>query len=61
MILETIILPFFLALGATMILVPLCIPLIKKYGLIDDPKVHVHPGIIHSKPVPRGGRIPLFF
>ena len=60
MILETIILPFLLAFIATMIIVPLCIPLIKKFGLIDDPKVHIHPGIIHSKPIPRGGGIPLF-
>jgi UDP-N-acetylmuramyl pentapeptide phosphotransferase/UDP-N-acetylglucosamine-1-phosphate transferase len=28
--------------------------------LVDDPKLHKHPGIIHTKPVPRGGGIPLF-
>lgn len=29
-------------------------------GLIDDPRKHKHPGIIHKKIVPRGGGIPLF-
>ena len=32
----------------------------KKIGLIDDPKRQNHPGIIHTKPIPRGGGIPLF-
>jgi len=29
-------------------------------GLLDDPKKHKHPGIIHQKTIPRGGGIPLF-
>lgn len=29
-------------------------------GLLDDPKYHKHPGMIHKKPTPRGGGIPLF-
>lgn len=37
------------------------IKLSKKLGLMDDPKKHIHPGMIHSKPIPRGGGIPLFF
>lgn len=32
----------------------------KKIGLIDDPTRKNHPGIIHTKPIPRGGGIPLF-
>ena len=32
----------------------------KKIGLVDDPKLHKHPAIIHTKPIPRGGSIPLF-
>jgi len=27
---------------------------------MDDPKTHKHPAILHSKPIPRGGGIPLF-
>jgi len=29
-------------------------------GLLDNPKTHKHPGIIHKKIIPRGGGIPLF-
>jgi UDP-GlcNAc:undecaprenyl-phosphate GlcNAc-1-phosphate transferase len=53
--------PFLVSLAATTILTFLTIPLVKKYGLIDDPKLHKHPAIIHTRPVPRGGGIPLFF
>lgn len=54
-------LPFFTALAVTTTLTFFAIPLIKKFGLIDDPKLHKHPGIIHTKPIPRGGGLPLFF
>src|SRR5882672_2878942 len=54
-------LPFIIALAATSILTFLFIPISKKLGLLDDPKLHKHPGIIHTKPIPRGGGIPLFF
>jgi UDP-GlcNAc:undecaprenyl-phosphate/decaprenyl-phosphate GlcNAc-1-phosphate transferase len=57
---TTALLPFFTALLITTILTFLSIPLVKKLGLIDDPKLHKHPGIIHTKPIPRGGGIPLF-
>lgn len=60
MFLDTILLPFLLAFVTTTISVPLVLPLIKKAGLIDDPTLHKHPGIIHTKPIPRGGGIPLF-
>lgn len=52
--------PFFTAFAVTTIFTFLSIPLIKKLGLIDDPKLHKHPGIIHTKPIPRGGGLPLF-
>jgi UDP-GlcNAc:undecaprenyl-phosphate GlcNAc-1-phosphate transferase len=29
-------------------------------GLLDNPKTHKHPGIIHKKTTPRGGGIPFF-
>ncbi len=57
---ETIIFPFLVSFLATIVAVPLTLPLIKKAGLIDDPTLHKHPGIIHTKPIPRGGGIPLF-
>ncbi|MBA3723400.1 MAG: undecaprenyl/decaprenyl-phosphate alpha-N-acetylglucosaminyl 1-phosphate transferase [Candidatus Levybacteria bacterium] len=54
-------LPFVTALVATAVLTFFSIKLVKKLGLMDDPKLHKHPGIIHTKPIPRGGGIPLFF
>jgi len=54
-------LPLVTALVATAGLTFLLLPVIKKLGLIDDPKRHKHPGIIHTKPIPRAGGIPLFF
>lgn len=32
----------------------------KKLKIIDDPKRHKHPKVVHSSPVPRGGGIPIF-
>jgi UDP-GlcNAc:undecaprenyl-phosphate GlcNAc-1-phosphate transferase len=54
------ILPFLVSFFATALITPLCIKIFKKIGLVDDPKLHKHPAIIHKKPVPRGGGIPLF-
>lgn len=56
----TIFFPFFLAFIITVISTPISLIFIKKLGLFDDPKKHKHPGIIHKKPIPRGGGIPLF-
>jgi UDP-GlcNAc:undecaprenyl-phosphate GlcNAc-1-phosphate transferase len=53
-------LPFFTALAITTVLTFLSIPFVKKLGLIDDPKVHKHPGMIHTVPIPRGGGLPLY-
>jgi len=51
--------PFLAAFLTSAIITPLFIYLFKKFGLVDDPK-RKHPGIIHKKPIPRGGGIPLF-
>jgi UDP-GlcNAc:undecaprenyl-phosphate GlcNAc-1-phosphate transferase len=53
-------LPFLTAFLVTVVTTPLTIIFAKKYGLIDDPKHHKHPAIIHKNPVPRAGGIPLF-
>lgn len=52
--------PFLVAFLSTLIVTPLCIKIIKSFNLMDDPKTHLHPAIIHKKPTPRGGGIPLF-
>ncbi|MBI4080759.1 MAG: undecaprenyl/decaprenyl-phosphate alpha-N-acetylglucosaminyl 1-phosphate transferase [Candidatus Levybacteria bacterium] len=58
---EVIFLPFLVAFIATSLITPFAIRLSKKIGLLDDPAVHKHPGVIHKKPIPRGGGIPMFF
>ncbi|HZE87340.1 MAG TPA: MraY family glycosyltransferase [Methylomirabilota bacterium] len=52
--------PLLVTFIMAVILTPLSMIVIKKVGLVDDPKLHKHPGIIHTKPIPRGGGIPLF-
>ena len=52
--------PFIIAFIITTLITPLSLMVIKKMGLLDDPKIHKHPGMIHKKPTPRGGGIPLF-
>lgn len=54
------ILPLITAFFITIIATPICLIFIKKIGLFDDPKTHKHPAMIHTKPIPRGGGIPLF-
>ena len=52
--------PIIIAFIATVLATPLSLIFIKKFGIIDDPVKHKHPAILHKKPVPRGGGIPLF-
>ena len=55
-----IFLPLLVSFIVTLIATPLSLILLKKYNIVDDPKKHKHPAIIHKKPIPRGGGIPLF-
>jgi UDP-GlcNAc:undecaprenyl-phosphate GlcNAc-1-phosphate transferase len=57
---DVVLLPFLVSFLATVILTPFSIKLMKRLGLLDDPKIHKHPGIIHKNPIPRGGGLPLF-
>lgn len=57
---PTILLSFISAFLVTAITTPLFIPLIKFFGFVDDPKKHKHPAMLHKKPIPRAGGIPLF-
>lgn len=54
------ILPLIVSFAATVIATPICLIFLKKYNIVDDPKKHKHPAMIHKKPIPRGGGIPLF-
>ncbi|MDP2637465.1 MAG: MraY family glycosyltransferase [Candidatus Levybacteria bacterium] len=55
-----VIFPFIIAFLITALLTPISIAIIKRVGLMDNPKLHKHPGIIHKKSIPRGGGIPFF-
>lgn len=52
--------PFLTSLIFTIIFVPISLHFLKKYKIVDDPKKHKHPAILHKIPIPRGGGIPLF-
>ncbi len=48
------------SLLATYFATPLVIRLANKLKLVDDPKTHKHPKVIHTYPVPRAGGLALF-
>lgn len=52
--------PFFVAFIVVIVSTPLAIILAKKYKLVDDPKTHHHPAIIHKKAIPRAGGLPIY-
>lgn len=49
-----------IAFLSTVIVTPLVIRFAKKANLMDDPKTHIHPAVIHSKPIPRAGGLAVF-
>lgn len=53
--------PLLISFLASFITTPLVIKLYRHFRLLDDPKKHRHPKVIHEYPVPRGGGIPIFF
>jgi UDP-GlcNAc:undecaprenyl-phosphate GlcNAc-1-phosphate transferase len=54
------IIPLVTAFLATVVATPLSLIFLKKYNIVDDPEKHKHPAMLHTKPIPRGGGIPLF-
>ena len=57
---NLIFLPFLVAFLVTAAVTHITLLLLKKNGIVDDPKIRRHPAAIHKKPIPRGGGIPLF-
>ena len=39
---------------------PLMIGLAKRLGIVDDPRTHRHPAILHKEPIPRAGALAFF-
>ena len=60
MLSTIVVLPFLVAAAVAILTTPLTIMLSKKFGFLDDPKLHKHPAIIHNRPIPRGGGIPMY-
>lgn len=52
----TLVLTFFLSL----VLTKITIANAGKFGLVDDPKKHKHPAVIHKRVTPRAGGLPIF-
>lgn len=44
----------------TVLCVPLTILFARKVNLMDDPKTHKHPAILHKKPIPRAGGLAIY-
>ncbi len=53
--------PFLTSLLVTLFITPFVIKFAKKYKLVDDPKKHKHPAIIHKKIIPRAGGLGILF
>ena len=50
----------FVSFLITILTVPLVIRFAKKIKLMDDPKTHIHPAILHKKPIPRAGGLAIY-
>lgn len=53
-------LPFILSSIISYLVTIIIIKSAKKLKIIDDPKLNLHPKVIHTTPTPRGGGIPVF-
>src|SRR3990167_4269714 len=58
--LSALLFPFATAFFLSMVLTPFTISFARKFKLVDDPKTHKHPAVIHKKVLPRAGGIPIF-
>lgn len=52
--------PLFVSAFFSFVVTPVVIKYAKKLKIMDDPKRNKHPKVIHTKPIPRGGGIPIF-
>ena len=57
---EMFIFPWLVSAAIAFLTTPVVIRFAKKLGIVDDPKVNIHPKVIHTVPTPRGGGIPIF-
>src|SRR3989344_5140433 len=55
-----LIIPFIVAFLIVALITPITIKYAGKFGLVDNPKTHKHPAIIHKKTLPRAGGLPIY-
>ncbi|MFZ3301435.1 MAG: MraY family glycosyltransferase [Microgenomates group bacterium] len=53
-------LPLLISAFVSFVITPLVIKFAKRLKIMDDPRKNNHPKVIHTKPIPRGGGIPVF-
>lgn len=53
-------LTFGVAFLISLVLTPITIVLAKKYKLVDNPKIHKHPALLHKTTIPRAGGLPIY-
>lgn len=54
------ILPFVTSFLISLLATPIAIKLAWKFKILDDPAKHKHAKVIHDKPIPRGGGLPIY-
>jgi UDP-GlcNAc:undecaprenyl-phosphate/decaprenyl-phosphate GlcNAc-1-phosphate transferase len=52
--------PLFVSAIFSFVVTPIVIKFAKRLKIMDDPKRNKHPKVIHTKPIPRGGGIPIY-
>ena len=60
-VIDLLFFPLLLASLISYLITPVVIKFATKLKIMDDPKRTNHPKVIHTKPTPRGGGIPIFF
>ena len=58
--LNLFVVPFLTASLLSLVVTPVIIKFARKLGIVDDPRKNRHPKVIHTRPTPRGGGIPIF-
>lgn len=57
---QTFLYPFLVSLLISLAATPIVIKFAYKFKILDDPKTHKHPAILHNKPTPRAGGLPIY-
>jgi UDP-GlcNAc:undecaprenyl-phosphate GlcNAc-1-phosphate transferase len=59
-LISLLFIPLFISSLFSFFVTPVVIKFAKNLKIMDDPNKNKHPKVIHTKPIPRGGGIPIF-